>query len=97
MRANEFLGLALGNVLRRPARSGLTVSAIALGIAAVVALTSIAWGFEASWQQANDARGTDLIVTRMASENAMPSPFLADKPQKGLSRPTRTSRTWWAC
>ncbi len=80
----NLLGLALGNVLRRPARSGLTVSAIALGIAAVVALTSIAWGFEASWQQANDARGTDLIVTRMASENAMPSPFLADKPQRSL-------------
>ena len=77
-------GLALGNVLRRPARSALTVSAIALGIAAVVALTSIAWGFEASWQKANDARGTDLIVTRMANENAMPSPFLADKTQKVL-------------
>ncbi len=77
---------ALDNLYRRPARTMLTVSAIALGIAAVVALTSIAWGFEASWQRANDARGTDLIVTRMSSENTMPSPFRAEKVQQVLSQ-----------
>jgi putative ABC transport system permease protein len=76
---------ALNNLQRRPARTSLTVSAIALGIAAVVALTSIAWGFEASWQKANDARGTDLIVTRAASENTMPSPFRAEKVQQALA------------
>ncbi|MEI7841584.1 MAG: ABC transporter permease [Gallionellaceae bacterium] len=75
---------ALDNLYRRPARSMLTISAIALGIAAVVALTSIAWGFEASWQKANDARGTDLIVTRIASENTMPSPFRSEKVQQTL-------------
>ncbi len=80
----NLFAFALGNLYRRPARTSLTVSAIALGIAAVVALTGIAWGFEASWQQANDARGTDLIVTRVASENAMPSPFLAASPQQTL-------------
>ena len=80
----NLLGFALGNLYRRPARSGLTVSAISLGIASIVALTSIAWGFEASWQKANDARGTDLIVTRIASENSMPAPFLADKLQPVL-------------
>ena len=73
----NLASLALINLRQRQARTGLTVFAIALGIAAVVALTGIAWGFEASWQHANDARGTDLIVTRIASENAMPSPFLA--------------------
>jgi len=76
--------LAIGNLLQRPARTGLTVFAISLGIAAVVALTGIAWGFEASWQHANDARGTDLIVTRIASENAMPSPFLASGVEPAL-------------
>jgi putative ABC transport system permease protein len=75
---------ALDNLYRRPARTMLTISAIALGIAAVVALTSIAWGFEASWQKANDARGTDLIVTRVASENTMPSPFRSEKVQQVL-------------
>ena len=75
---------ALHNVRQRPARSLLTVMAVALGVAAAVALTGIAWGFEASWQKANDARGTDLIVTRVASENAMPSPFLSEKLQQTL-------------
>ncbi|MFY7949355.1 MAG: ABC transporter permease, partial [Gemmatimonas sp.] len=46
--------------------------------------TSIAWGFEASWQRANDARGTDLIVTRRASENALPAAFRADAVQARL-------------
>ncbi len=77
---------ALDNLTRRPARTSLTISAIALGIAAVVALTSISWGFEASWQKANDARGTDLIVTRVASENTMPAPFLAEKVQPTLAQ-----------
>ncbi len=67
--------LAWHNIRRRPARSALTIAAVAIGIAAVVALTAIAWGFESSWQQANDARATDLIVTRQASQNTMPSPF----------------------
>ena len=80
----NLFGFALGNLYRRPARSSLTIAAISLGVASIVALTSIAWGFEASWQMANDARGTDLIVTRIASENAMPSPFLADKLQATL-------------
>ena len=80
----NLFGFALGNLYRRPARSSLTIAAISLGVASIVALTSIAWGFEASWQRANDARGTDLIVTRLASENAMPSPFLADKLQATL-------------
>ncbi len=80
-----LLQFALKNLYRRPARSVLTLAAIALGTAAVVALTSIAWGFEASWQKANDARGTDLIVTRSSSENTLPSPFLAAKIQPALA------------
>jgi putative ABC transport system permease protein len=77
-------GFALSNIYRRPARTVLTVFAIALGIAAVVALTSIAWGFESSWQKANDVRGTDLIVTRASSENTLPSPFLEAGPRQVL-------------
>lgn len=82
----NLFNFALSNLYRRPARTALTVSAISLGIAAVVALTSISWGFEASWQKANDARGTDLIVTRLASENTMPSPFAAAKVQQQLAQ-----------
>lgn len=79
-----LLEFALHNVRQRPARSLLTAMAVALGVAAAVALTGIAWGFEASWQKANDARGTDLIVTRLASTNAMPSPFRAEPLQGEL-------------
>jgi len=80
----NLLRFAFDNLTRRPARTTLTLSAIALGIAAIVALTAIAWGFEASWQKANDARGTDLIVTKLASENTMPSPFVAEKVRPDL-------------
>lgn len=73
----NLLQIAHRNLKRRPMRSALTIAAVAIGVAAIVALTGIAWGFEASWQSANDMRGTDLIVTRMASENSMPTPFLA--------------------
>jgi putative ABC transport system permease protein len=77
--------LALKNLLRRPGRSALTVSAIAIAIAAIVSLTSISWGFEASWQHANDLRGTDLIVTRLASENTLPAPFAAGAVQARIA------------
>ena len=80
----NLLRFAYDNLTRRPARTTLTMTAISLGIAAIVALTAIAWGFEASWQKANDARGTDLIVTRLASENTMPSPFIAEKVRPAL-------------
>ena len=76
--------LALLDLWRRPARSALTAAAIAIGIAAIVSLTSIAWGFEASWQRANDARGTDLIVTRRANESALPVAFRAEEAQARL-------------
>ncbi len=77
--------LAFLNLSRRPARSLHTISAIAIAIAAIVSLTSIAWGFEASWQKANDLRGTDLIVTRVASENTLPAPFPASSVQGKLA------------
>lgn len=77
--------LAMKNLWRRPARTLLTAIAVAIGIAAVVSLTAISWGFEASWQHANDARGTDLIVTRASSENTMPAPFAAAALQAQLA------------
>lgn len=87
-----YWDLALNNLVRRPARSALTIAAIAIGIAAIVSLTSIAWGFEASWQRANDARGTDLIVTRVASVNTLPAPFTAAEPQARLAALPRVAQ-----
>lgn len=73
----NFLTLILKNLLRRPLRSVLTIIGIAVGIGAVVAMTSFAWGFERSWASSYKARGTDLIVTKTSSRSAMPAPFPA--------------------
>jgi putative ABC transport system permease protein len=70
-----FLTVVYKNLLGHPMRSLLTVIGIAIGIGAVVALASIAWGFQKSWEQAYSSRGTDLIVTKVASRSPMPEPF----------------------
>lgn len=80
----NLLQFSLINILHRPMRNAVSVLTIALGVAAIVAMTAIAWGFEASWQQANDLRGTDLIVTRKLSESAMPAAFHAQAVRDAL-------------
>ncbi len=82
-----FLTVVLKNLLRRPARSLLTLAGIAIGVAAVVALTSVAWGFEGSWERAYAARGTDLIVTKVTSQSPMPAPFSESKRAELLRMP----------
>ena len=71
----RFFIVILKNLLRRPTRSLLTLIGVAVGIGAVVALTSIASGFERSWEQAYTARGTDLGVTKITSQSPMPTAF----------------------
>jgi putative ABC transport system permease protein len=70
-----FVTVAAKNLRRRRARSLLTVFGVAVGIQAMVALISIAWGFEKSFEYAYTARGTDLIIARAASRNVAPAPF----------------------
>jgi putative ABC transport system permease protein len=70
-----FLTVVFKNLRRRTTRSVLTVVGIAVGVGAVVALASIAWGFQKSWQQTYSARGTDLIVTKITSQSPLPSSF----------------------
>lgn len=71
----SFLTLVLKNLMRRRSRSVLTVIGIAIGIAAVVAFTSLAWGFESSLANVFKARGTDLIVTKANARSAIPPAF----------------------
>lgn len=82
-----FLTIVGKNLLRRRTRSLLTMAGIAIGIGAVVALASIAWGFEKSWERAYTARGTDLIVTKVTSQSPMPSPFSESKKEELLQLP----------
>jgi putative ABC transport system permease protein len=70
-----LLSIVVKNLLRRPIRSALTLAGITIGIGAVVALTSLAWGFERGWVDAYRARGADLVVARITSRNPLPIPF----------------------
>lgn len=71
----HFFQLILKNLLRRPLRSFLTVVGTSIGIAAVVSLAGMASGFERSWADVYQARGTDLIVTKSISRSTMPAAF----------------------
>jgi putative ABC transport system permease protein len=57
-----LLQFTVKNLVRRPLRTLLTVAGIGLGIGAVVALVGLAKGLTKSWEDALNARGTDLIV-----------------------------------
>jgi putative ABC transport system permease protein len=73
----SFIALVLKNILRRPGRSLLTATGVAIGIAAVITLVSLAWGFERSWADAYNARGADLMVGKFTTRRPLPSPFPA--------------------
>jgi putative ABC transport system permease protein len=70
-----FATVIFKNLFRRKTRTLLTVAGISIGVAAVVAMTAIAWGFEKGWVRAYTARGTDLAVTRISSKSPMPTAF----------------------
>ena len=74
-----LLTVVLRNVVRRKTRSMLTVAGIAAGIGAVVALASIARGFESTWERLYAARGTDLIVMNASSLSPVPPSFARDR------------------
>jgi putative ABC transport system permease protein len=57
-----FITFVFKNLLRRPLRSALTVTAVAIAIAALVALVGVANGFERSFMELYDTEGIDLIV-----------------------------------
>ena len=70
-----FATVVWKNLLRRPTRTGLTLAGIAVGIAAVVALTGMARGLERGWRNAYEVRGTDLVVTKVTSRSPLPAAF----------------------
>ena len=70
-----FAAIIVKNLQQRPARSVLTIAGIAIGIAAVITLASIAWGFENAWVRIYTARGTDLIVTKGGSLSPVAASF----------------------
>jgi putative ABC transport system permease protein len=68
-----FLTFVVKNVLRRPLRSLLTVTAIAIAIGCVVALVGVATGFERAFLQLYEKVGVDLIVVRTGGRQRLNS------------------------
>lgn len=68
-----FHTFILRNMLGRPARTALTVLGVGVGIAAVVMLTGISWGFERSMMAIYRTRGIDLIVVRAGLSDQLSS------------------------
>ena len=61
------------NLVHRPVRTALTIAGLAVGIAAVVSLLGIAWGFERSFLAIYEAKGIDLIVVRAGVSDRLSS------------------------
>ncbi|NQU20750.1 MAG: ABC transporter permease, partial [Candidatus Nealsonbacteria bacterium] len=69
----HFTTLVMRNILRRPTRSALTVTGVAVAVAAVVALVGIAQTFQTSLLGMYQSRGVDLIVVRSGGVQRMSS------------------------
>ncbi len=63
-----FITFILKNLLRRPARSLLTIIGLAVAVGAVVSLVGVATGFQDSFMQVYTSRGVDIVVQRRRGE-----------------------------
>jgi len=75
----SFFQVALRNILRRFFRSILTLSGIALGVSAFIALVGFARSFEEQWLQLYRVRGTDICVIRGNFMRALADESLGEK------------------
>jgi putative ABC transport system permease protein len=83
----SFLSVVFRNLTRRKGRSLLTLAGIAIGAVVIVALVSLAWGFERAWTNLYLARGTDLVVMRAGGLGPVPPAFEAQTLAPLLARP----------
>jgi putative ABC transport system permease protein len=60
----HFFSFIYKNLRRRPARSGLTASGVAVSVTAVVTLVGISRGFETELVKVYEQHGADLVVLR---------------------------------
>jgi putative ABC transport system permease protein len=78
----RFSTLIVKNLLRRGVRTALTVVGLAIGIAAVVAMLALAWGFEQSFMGIYEEKGIDLIVVRAGATQRLTSNLEASLAEK---------------
>lgn len=76
-----FFTIVVRGLIRRPVRTGLTLVGISIGIAAVVALVGMAWGYEKSMVRHLDVMGIDVVVSNM-SGGIMPKVYDASLEDK---------------
>lgn len=69
-----FFAIVLRSLTRRPVRTCLTLVGISIGIAAVVTLVGMAWGYEKGISRQLDTVGIDVVVSNM-SGGLMPKVF----------------------
>lgn len=69
----RFLTLIFKNVTRRRVRSGLTITGMAIAVAAVVALVGVADGFKRSFLELYQGHGVDIVVVRSRVADRMTS------------------------
>src|SRR6476661_2319198 len=64
-----FFTFLLKNLVRRPARSLLTIVGLAVAVGAVVALVGVATGFEDEFLNVYRSRDLDIVVQRAGSSS----------------------------
>jgi putative ABC transport system permease protein len=69
----SFLAFLVKNLLRRKARTLLTILGVAVAMCTIVTLRGIAHGFERSFLENLEHRGTDLVVTQGGVPNQLGS------------------------
>jgi putative ABC transport system permease protein len=69
----RFFSLILKNLTRRPMRTGLTVLALTMAVAAVVSLRGIARGFTESFAEIYRSHAVDVVVSRQGSADRLSS------------------------
>lgn len=62
----SFFTVVFRGLLRRPVRTALTLLGISIGIAAVVALVGMSWGYEKSITRQLDVIDIDMVVSNMS-------------------------------
>ena len=61
-----FFTIVLRSLTRRPVRTCLTLVGISIGIAAVVTLVGMAWGYEKGIGRQLEVMGIDVVVSNMS-------------------------------
>src|SRR3954454_15686501 len=82
----RFTTIILKNMRRRGVRTVLTVLGLGIGIAAVVALLGIAWGFERSFMKLYEAKSIDLVIVKAGVSDRLTSNLdvsVGDRIRKG--------------